>query len=121
MVVTGRGPGVEDEGAARDDGGRAIAFVGVVVGVLLALWLIKGIWTPGLPVGSDMGAHFVRAQLAMDDSALMRRDEGFRQFHLARVVLAVADQNDRLSSSLLGKLFFAGNDARSLRARRARH
>ena len=40
--------------------------------------------------------------------ALMGRDEGFRQFHLAGVVLAVADQNDRLSSSLLGKLFFAG-------------
>ena len=51
----------------------------------------------------------------------MRRDEGFRQFHLARVVLPVADQNDRLSSSLLGKLFFAGQVNRVIDGGAAAH
>jgi hypothetical protein len=55
-------------------------FVAVCCGaaVALAVYLSRGVWDDGIPIGSDMGAHFVRAETAWDRFFPQGRIDGWQ-------------------------------------------
>jgi hypothetical protein len=53
-----------------------------LLSVAVSLWWSRGIWADGLPMGTDMGAHVVRADLALDQFTRARWDGWQARFGL---------------------------------------
>jgi hypothetical protein len=79
--MVAKGEGGSDDPASEQSGltsGRLFVLLGNAVAIALALYLIRDIWNPGVPLGSDMGAHFVRAEHAIDHFFSNGRIDGWQ-------------------------------------------
>lgn len=56
----------EAEIAARAVAIRGVGFVGSLLAAVVALWVTREVWGPGLPAGEDVMGHLVRADFGID-------------------------------------------------------